>query len=65
MATKFISPVCYACKSPKVTLDSYYGLPNCFSYILVCPKHPDKVSFDISVQDMMELVSSAEELEYG
>lgn len=60
--TKFVSNVCAACGSEKITFDEHYKLPRCFDFVLVCPKHPAQVFFDLSMEEMQELANAEEEV---
>lgn len=64
MLAKYISSKCHLCKSNKVTLDNHYGLPPCHDFILVCPKHPNLVTFDVSIGDMMDIANQEDDLQF-
>jgi len=56
--TTFTPNSCDICGTAKITLDERYDLPPCHNFILLCPDHPADVSFDLSSDDLQNIVNS-------
>ncbi len=54
--TQFTTDFCGICGSQKITLDQHYNLIPCFDFILLCPQHPAEIFFDLSSEEMSELI---------
>ena len=54
--TQFTANACNICGSQKITLDQHYKLTPCFDFILLCPQHPAEIFFDLSSEEMSELI---------
>lgn len=56
--TQFTNNTCSICGADKITLDQHYNLTPCFDFILLCPQHPAEVFFNLTTEEVSELILS-------